>query len=211
MSKIWNRLSQTRDSFKGGLPVWINPPKRKIIGALVMNPLQDMEKISAATPLAFDYALNQAKFLKSWLVISQTDDKVVVKASVATPEIYVGVNVMKCPSTITGTGDAAVVTAITVNDDYTAEITVAKATIGALTEGDFLVEAAEAGTGKAMYAVPTNGVYELSIDDTVGGDVTFVGVAQGNKYLYENTIADMPAIVKAAIQNVEWGKFNQLT
>ena len=51
---------------------------------------------------------------------------------------------------------------------------------------------------------------ELSIEDTIGGDITFVGIAQGNKYLYENTIPAMPDIVKANIKNVEWEVFNEI-
>lgn len=211
MSKIWNRISASHQSFGGGVPVWINPPKRKIVGALVLNPLQDMEKITAATPLAYDASTHTAKFQKAWKVVSQTGNIVVLKATAATPEIYAGVNVMKIPSTITGTGKGVTVSAVEQNaETNTVSITVAAVDIGELVEGDFLVEASKAGTGATMYAVPSNGVYELSIDDTLGGDITFVGIAQGNKYLYGNTIADIPDLIKNAIKDVEWEQFNQI-
>lgn len=204
MSKIWNRISSKRQSFGGGVPVWINPPKRKIVGALVMNPLQDMEKVSAATPLEYDRALHQAKFLKSWVVVSQDGDKITLKATKRSPEIYAGINVMKAPATLDGTGQSGVVTAVVENaSNNTVEITVADVVVVA---NDFLVEADSVSATAKMYAIPN----ELSIDDTVGGDITLVGIAQGNKYLYENTIPAMPAIVKAAIKDIEWELFNEI-
>lgn len=211
MSKIWNRISSTLKEFGGGAPVWINPPKRKIVGALVLNPLQDMEKISAATPLAYDNSLHQAKFQKAWEVVSQTENEVVLKATKRSPEIYVGINVMKAPATITGTGGAVAVTAVVQNAaNNTVTITAASLTLGTVVAGDFLVEAASAGAAVQMYAVPANGVYELSIDDTIGGDITFTGIAQGAKYLYDNTIPAIPPVIKAAIKDVEWEKFNEV-
>lgn len=204
MSKIWNRISSKRQSFGGGVPVWINPPKRKIVGALVMNPLQDMEKVSAATPLEYDRTLHQAKFLKSWVVVSQVGEKITLKATKRSPEIYAGINVMKAPATLDGTGQSGVVTAVVENaSNNTVEITVADVVVVA---NDFLVEADSVSATAKMYAIPN----ELSIDDTVGGDITLVGIAQGNKYLYENTIPAMPAIVKAAIKDVEWELFNEI-
>lgn len=204
MSKIWNRISSKRQSFGGGVPVWINPPKRKIVGALVMNPLQDMEKVSAATPLEYDRALHQAKFLKSWVVVSQVGEKITLKATKRSPEIYAGINVMKAPATLDGTGQSGVVTSVVENaSNNTVEITVADVVVVA---NDFLVEADSVSATAKMYAIPN----ELSIDDTVGGDITLVGIAQGNKYLYENTIPAMPAIVKAAIKDVEWELFNEI-
>lgn len=204
MSKIWNRISSKRQSFGGGVPVWINPPKRKIVGALVMNPLQDMEKVSAATPLEYDRTLHQAKFLKSWVVVSQDGEKITLKATKRSPEIYAGINVMKAPATLDGTGQSGVITAVVENaSNNTVEITVADVVVVA---NDFLVEADSVSATAKMYAIPN----ELSIDDTVGGDITLVGIAQGNKYLYENTIPAMPAIVKAAIKDVEWELFNEI-
>lgn len=204
MSKIWNRISSKRQSFGGGVPVWINPPKRKIVGALVMNPLQDMEKVSAATPLEYDRTLHQAKFLKSWVVVSQVGEKITLKATKRSPEIYAGINVMKAPATLDGTGQSGVITAVVENaSNNTVEITVADVVVVA---NDFLVEADSVSATAKMYAIPN----ELSIDDTVGGDITLVGIAQGNKYLYENTIPAMPAIVKAAIKDVEWELFNEI-
>lgn len=206
MSKIWNRHSSTKQSFGGGVPVWITAPKRKIVGARVLNPLKDMEKISAATPLEYDNAVHQAKFLKCWEVVSQAGAVITLKATNRTPEIYAGVNVMLAPETLTGTGLSAIVLGVVENAiAHTVAVTVSDPLLVAVA-GDFLVEAAEAGADSAMFAIPN----ELSIDDTVGGDVTFVGIAQGNKYLYENTIPAMPAIVKAAIKDVEWERFNEV-
>lgn len=211
MSKIWNRISSTLKEFGGGAPVWINPPKRKIVGALVLNPLQDMEKISAATPLAYDNSLHQAKFQKAWQVVSQTGDAVVLKATKRSPEIYVGINVMKAPATVSATGTGVAVTAAVQNaENNTVTITAAAVSLGTVEAGDFIVEASGIGATATMYAVPANGIYELSIDDTIGGDITFTGIAQGTKYLYDNTIPVIPPVIKAAIKDVEWEKFNEV-
>ena len=209
MPKIWNRIKFSRDKFGGGLPVWIVPPKRRIAGALVLNKLQDMEKISAFTPLSYDSAQHQAKFQKAWEVLSKDGDEVVLRATVLSPEIYPGMNIMICPETITGTGAGVAVTAVEQDaDNYT--VTVTAAGLGEVEAGDAVVEAAGVGAAVQMYAVPANGVYEVSIDDTVGGDITFTGIAQGNKYVYENNVPFIPDVIKAAIHDVQWEKFNQL-
>lgn len=206
MSKIWNRLSFKKESFGGGVPVWINPPKRKIIGALVSNPLRDGEKISAATPVEYTTSTHTAKFLKAWEVVDvdSTSGDITLKITKRSPELYAGMNVMIAPSTVSGTGTGYAVT--TVTEDAANGVVVINETGLEPDKGDFLVEASKAGATASMYCIPT----ELSIEDTIGGDITFVGIAQGNKYLYENTIPAMPDIVKANIKNVEWEVFNEI-
>lgn len=61
---------------------------------------------------------------------------------------FVGDVLMKAPSTVTGTGTAVTVTAVEKGDGiFTLTLSAA---IGALSKGDILVEAVEAGSGKKM-------------------------------------------------------------
>lgn len=211
--KIWNRHSTTSQKVGGGVPVWVEPPKRKTIGGMVLNKLQDMEKLSAATPCEYDYKLKTAKLFKCWQVASVTADGtnsiVSVKATERSPELYAGMVIMKMPATLTGTGKAVVVGAVTENaETHLATFTVVTADFDAVVAGDFICESASAvaGSAKAIYCVPN----ELTLEDTIGGTMNTVGIARGEKYLYENTIAAMPAIVKANLKSVEWDWFQEI-
>lgn len=79
---------------------------------------------------------------------------------------------------------------------------------GGLIVGAYLVQSASAtaGAGKLPYCVPTS----LTIDDTVKGDYNSVGIAIGPKYVYENTIPYLPAIVAAGIPMLEYHKFAEM-
>ena len=154
MSKIWNRLSFKKESFGGGVPVWINPPKRKIIGALVSNPLRDGEKISAATPVEYTTSTHTAKFLKAWEVVDvdSTSGDITLKITKRSPELYAGMNVMIAPSAISGTGTGYAVTAVT--EDAENGVVVINETGLEPAKGDFLVEASKAGATASMYCIP---------------------------------------------------------
>ena len=59
---------------------------------------------------------------------------------------------MVMPSTLTGTGTAVSITDID-NSNSSYDVITVDATLGALSAGDILAEAAEAGSGKALMAV----------------------------------------------------------
>lgn len=205
----WN--SQLTSSIKvgGGLPVWGVYPERRIAGGIVKNTLVKGEKVSAGTPIEFTYTSKEVKFLKCWEIktstVSDTNTIVVLKKTFLTPAIKTGDVVMVMPSTMTETGKATVVGTVTASEtEYS--ITFVTANMDALTVGLFLVESssATAGSGKSIYCQPTN----LAIEDTIAGDANELGIPRGLKYIFENCIPAMPAVVKANIALVEWESFN---
>lgn len=213
MGKIWNRLSSNRLKVGGGVPVWCMAPQRRLIGGIVLNELQDMERLSAGSPVAYDGLKHEAKFLKCWVVKgTPTADGgytvVTLMATERSPEVYAGMNVMKCPSVLTGKGKGAVITKVEQSaETNTVRIWVATASFDSVADGDFVLESAGAGASVSAYCVPNT----LSIDDTVGGGGTFVGVAllKGLKYVYKNTIPAMPKVVSDGIANLEFDLFNE--
>ena len=206
---LWNQYKTTSDSVGGGVPVWAVQPERRISGGLVQNTLVVGEKISAGTPLYYDYAAHTAKLLRCWKIKTATvngsnTDLVLYRTSL-TPEIRVGMNIMVAPATVSGTGKSVTVTAVnsSVADQYS--LSVVTANMDALAANGFLVEAASQGAAVQMYCIPNN----LSIEDTIGGDQNTIGVPRGMKYVFENTIPAMPTVVKNNIAYVEWESFNE--
>lgn len=212
MNHIWNRMKTDRYKVGGGTPVWLTPPEAKLIGGMVMNPLQDMEKVSAGSPVEYDRKLRQIKFLKCWKVKSATvsgaNTVIVVKATSISPELYAGMVIMKMPDTLDGKGKAVLVGKVTEDAEKNeVSFTVKTADIDEVLKDSDLVESSstEAGADKEIYCKPTT----VSIADTIGGDQTFADVPLGMNYIYENCIAAMPDVVKNAIQNMEWEWFNE--
>lgn len=207
----WNKQSTTTMKVGGGVPVWAEFPKRRIAGGMIKNTRVNGEKLSAGSPVEFDYKTKEAKILKCFEIKTSTVDGtntvVVLNKTFLTPALYSGMVLMVMPTTMTGTGKAAVVGAVT-ESETSLTVTFATADMDALTVGKFLVQSssATAGTGKSIYCQPTN----LSMEDTIAGDQNELGIPWGFKYIFENTIPAMPAVVKANIANVEWESFNEL-
>lgn len=207
----YNQKVSRSQEVSGGIPVWVRIPEKRVVGWLLKNSLKFNEVVASGSPIEYDYKTHEGKILKCFEVISATagtdSDVIVLKKAARTPLLYSGMNVMVCPSSLTGKG-----TAITLSDsmievgetDYT--LTVPSNALGALTSvkaGSFIVEAADAGASKAMYAIPN----ELTVDDTIGGDQNVGSIAFGIKNVYENMIPAMPDIVKKNINYVEWEWF----
>ena len=206
----WNQRLTTSLSVGGGTPVWAKLPERRIAGGAIKNTLQIGEKVAAGTPVYFDYVNKEAKLLKCWKIktatVSDTNTVLVLYKTFMTPVLYAGAFIMVMPSTMTGTGKAIAVPTITeAADTYT--ITVVTANVDTLANGGFLVEssATAAGSGKSIYCQPTT----LAIEDTIGGDQNDLGIPLGIKYIFENCIPFIPAVVKANIALVEWESFNE--
>lgn len=206
---LWNQYKTTSTSVGGGVPVWAVQPERRISGGMVQNTLRVGEKVSAGTPLYYDYVTHQAKLLKCWKIktatVSGENTELVLFRTFLTPELYVGINVMVAPSAIGGTGKSVTLTAVDASVESEYKITLVTANVAALAVNGFLVEAASQGAAVQMFCQPDN----LSIEDTIGGDQNSIGVPRGMKYLFENTIAYMPDVVKNNIKNVEWESFNE--
>lgn len=210
---IWNSYSQKSGKFGGVIPVLCAPVLKRQHGARVVNSLNVGERVAAGTPFEFDLATRTAKFLKAWKIksVSVSGDNTVVTIyrTATTPVLNNNAVVMVMPNSLTGTGKAASVGAVTEGDNvYT--VTLATASFDSLKAEGFLVEAKEAGSGKAPYCVPNN----ISTEDTVGGsENTLVDVPRGHIYMYQNTIPAMPAIVKTALNNndiqIAWEMYNE--
>lgn len=207
MPQIWNRYDSKSQSFKGGIPVWVEIPKDRVSGGMVLNKLRDFEVLASGSPVEYDYKSHNAKILKCFEVASvstqDVNSVIVIKKTAKTPMLYAGMNVMVAPSSINGTGKAVVLNSVDESVDGQYTITVPTANIDAVSTGKFIVEAESAGTGKHMFAQPNN----LTKEDTVGGEQNTVGIPRGVKYIYENMIPAMPKIVKDNIELVEWEWF----
>lgn len=207
MSQIWNRYHSSYQEIKGGLPVWVEIPKDRVSGGLLLNKLRDMEVLASGSPVEYNYKTHQAKILKCFEVestqISDLNTIITLKRTAKTPMLYAGMNVMVTPSSITGTGKAITLNNVDESEDGKYKITVPTADIDAVSKGKFIVEAEGSGAGKHMFSQPHN----LTKDDTVGGDQNTVGIPRGVKYVYENMIPAMPKIVKDNIELVEWEWF----
>ena len=217
--KIWNSFTTTTQSVGGTLPLLAAPCSKRMHGAVVSNDLAIGERIAGGTPMYFNIADRTVKFLKAWKVktvtanaVAGTTDIVLVKNHIS-PVLKAGMVIMAMPSAIAGTGKAVVCGTVT-EAEYTYTITVTTADFDKVEAGDYIVESSSAiaGSGKAIYCQPNS----ISIEDTVGGDVTLVDIPRGVLYMYKNTIPDCPDAVITNIQNggdihIVWEMFNEIT
>ena len=125
------------------------------IGGMLKNPFKGKAKMYAGDLMEYrtdETGMNPVLYLlKTFEVAAETeaeDTSVKIVADGYRHIPFVGDVLMKAPSTLAGTGTAVTVTGVTKGDgEYTLALSGA---IGALSEGDILVEAVEAGSGKAM-------------------------------------------------------------
>lgn len=201
MAQVFNRYSNSSQTVGGGAPVWVRIPEKRVGGWLLENKLRDFEVLASGSPVEYDYKTHKAKVLKCFEVSASSEGVITLKKTARTPMLYAGMNVMVAPSSVTGTGTAVTLTSAMIaetEDSYILTGSGLTASVGA-----FIVEAADAGSSKKMYAIPA----DLTIDDTVGGDQNSGGVASGIKIVYENMIPAMPAIVKKNISFVQFEWF----
>jgi uncharacterized protein with beta-barrel porin domain len=213
MSQDWNAYNSSSASFGNSVPVWVKTPKRLESGGLIdKTNLVAGEIISAASPFAFNTTTKAAKLLKIFKVkaveVISTDTKITVYAIGNLPKLHNGDFVMVLPSTLAGTGKAVAVASLDLTVEGEASFTVATANIDSVAAGTYLVQssATAAGSSKSIYCIPNT----LSIDDTIVGNQNSIGLARGEKYLYENTAPWLPAIVAAAIPMLELHHFNEV-
>lgn len=191
--------------------IWVSMPEVRNVYWVLKNNLKAGEVIYSGSPIEYNYKTREGKILKCFEIILATtgtdSDVIVLKKTARTPQLYSGMNVMVCPSTLTGKG-----TAITLSDsmikvgEYDYTLTIPTGALGVLTSvkaGSFIVEAADAGAYKAMYAIPN----EFIVDDIVGGEQNAGMITYGFKNIYENIISAMPDIVKDNIKYVIWEWF----
>ena len=210
---IWNSYGKRSQKFGGTIPILCQGCLKRQYGASVVNDLVIGERVAGGTPFEFDLATRTAKLLKAWKIknveVSGDNTIVTLYRTATSPVLHKSTVLMVVPSSLTGTGKAALAGNIEEGDNvYT--VTLATASFDALKVDGFLVEAKEAGTGKGMYCIPNY----ISTEDVVkGSEGTFVDLPRGHVYMYQNTIPAMPEIVKAAMFNndiqVCWELYNE--
>lgn len=197
----FNQYVHKSQTVGGGAPVWVRIPEKRVGGWLLVNKLQPNEVLSSGSPVEYDYKTHKAKVLKCFEVASVEGNAITLKKTARTPMLYAGMNIMVAPNALDGAGAAVTLSSAMIAEREDAYVITTDALDAKA--GDFLVEAAGAGAGQKMYAIPN----DLTVDDTVGGDQNSGGVASGIKILYENLIPAMPAIVKANIKFVQFEWF----
>lgn len=198
-----NAYSHKSMQVGGATPFIIDPEllKMRLIGGIVKNNLDEGEKIAAGTTFNFNASTHEVKFLKVWEVKSvdagDSETSIVIKKTFQTPKLKADTVIMVAPSAIDGTGKAVAAGTVTESDNaYT--ITVANSAIDAVAAGTLLVEAAEAGAGKAMYCQPNNILHR----DFIAGNQQNLGDAVwGFFHAYINTINPIPAAVLANLND----------
>ena len=210
----WNSYSKQSAKFGGTIPVLCQPALKRQHGATVVNEnLVEGERVAAGTPMEFDLATRTAKLLKAWKIkaveVSGSNTVVTLHKTAVSPVLHNNTVVMVMPATLEGTGKAALCGVVTEGENiYT--VTLATSSFDTLAVGGFLVEAKEAGSGKAPYCKPNH----ITTEDVIKGtENTLVDVMRGHIYMYLNTIPAMPEVVKAAMFNndiqVSWEMYNE--
>jgi hypothetical protein len=214
MEKHYNSSSTYSMKVGGTLPFLLDAVKYRVHGAEVKNTLVEGEKIAAGTPVEYTLSTHQAKFLKVWKVKSVEADAsngttvVTLFKNAITPKITATTVVMVAPSTIAGTGKAVAVGTLT-ETDTTISFTVTTTSIDSVTANALLVEAAEAGSAKAMYCKPGT----LSVEDIIAGGIyTLVDVPVGIVHAHQNCANPYPDAVLANLNDsilMVWEWFNE--
>ena len=140
-------------------------------GGQVMNPFKGAAKLFAGDLMEIRYdekGLNPSIYLlKTYKVKSLASTTLKIYRDRYSHIPFVGDVLMKAPATIGGTGGATAISAVKKSTDAGTDvwdITLADTNIGTLADGDILVEAVEAGTGKAMLVKTINAVAACDYD-----------------------------------------------
>lgn len=184
-----------------------------LFGGQVKNPFKGAAKIFAGDLMEYrtndDGVKPEIYILKTFKVKSSVSTTLKIYRDGFKHIPFVGDILMKAPASIGGTGGATAVTAVkkTTDDGGNVwEITLADTNIGTLSDGDILVEAAEAGTAKAMLVKNINAVapcdydflYEpvadASSDDDFESARYFLTPALGGN-MFKSKMSPLPACV----------------
>ena len=158
--------------------------------------------IAVGSPVEMNSEAHTAKILNFYKVHTtitsgSTELKLVVLPGL--PRLIAGVFVMPPPATLAGTGAAVTVGAVTQGTEYDT-ITIVANSLGVLTAGDLIVEAAATGAGKALYAIP-NSLTANDVHVDVNTDyATVAGVYSGSVYAKRTPL--MTAVVKANMPRI---------
>lgn len=201
--------AQASQSFNGMTPVWMPQVQVGVLpggGQLAAEYLVANTLIPAGTPI-YQASIGGVQIplevFELTADVSTADTNITVKKGnlgtvPTTDHVF-----MVCPTSgLTGT--AAANSAVAINASGYYDISIVAGSIGAASEGDYLVLAVEAGANKAMYA-PANGLllHDVYIgQDAIAAHVTVVDEG----VVLEDRIPIVPANIKATLPNVKFRK-----
>jgi hypothetical protein len=206
MNATGNSYGSKASAFGGGFPVWrsVDINGKWQSGGVIANLPPVGSVIPAGSPVEINTETHVAKLLNFFKVhttidASATELKVVVLDGL--PRLKEGNFIGVPAATASGTMTAITVGAVTQGAEYDT-ITIVANSLGALTAGDLLVEAAATGSGKAPYAVPNALTYAdvyLKEGDTAA---TVAGVHTGTVYAKRTPF--MSTAVKANLAGIKF-------
>lgn len=189
-------------SFGGGIPVWVEILGKWQAGGKVTNLPAADSVIAAGSPVNIDTAAHTAKvlnFYKVYETITSGSTELKISVLPGLPRLKAGVFVMPVPATLAGTGTAVTVGAVTQGTDFDT-IAIEADSLGVLTAGDLIVEAAATGATQGLYCIPNcltqEDVY-VDADTTVA---TVAGVYSGKVYAARTPL--MSTVVKAGLPQI---------
>ena len=200
------------------------------VGGVVVNPFKGNAKIFAGDLLEYNPGITEdvgatVKIIKTYAVAKATtgatDTEILIERNGYRHIPFVGDIIMAAPSKLTGTGTGATVTAVEKATDDTAgdvwKLTLSGA-IGALKQGDVLVEATSADA-KATPVVTNPNTYAMCDYDFIfnpaASDDDFEGarylmtpcLASPSTILYADRMSPLPPAVKALNKSLVPGWF----
>lgn len=188
-------------------------------GGKLLNPFKGNAKIFAGDLIEYNPGINTdegatVKIMKTYEVAKAdtagTATEVLITRDGYKHIPFVGDNIMIAPSKLDGTGTAVTVTAVEATTEDDAEVwkLTLSAALGKVAEGDVLVEAAEAGSGKKAMVTNPNAYAQCDYDflfTPASSDDPFEGarymltpfIANGGTTLYIDKMSPIPPAVKA--------------
>lgn len=132
-------------------------------GGVFVTKFEPGDKVYQGDLCEFSLLNRTIKVLRTFVVaknVTDTDTEILLKRNGYLHIPHTGMNLMKAPSALDGTGAAGAITNVVATTDGVLgdvySLTIAANALGVLTAGDILVEAVEAGAGKAMYVTNPN-------------------------------------------------------
>ena len=198
-----NTFGRKAATFDSGFPVFRGIPERVVGIGKLLNAFVAGDTYPVGSPCSLE-AGNAVKILPVWKVkatsVATTNTIITVFASDDLHTIKAGKIVMVVPATISGTGKAFAVTAVTNTIDGEQTFTVPTASIDAIVVGTFLALSASATeqAAQALYCQPTHLTYsQVSIET---GDTIATASPVYKGYVFEKRLPFLPAVVKANIK-----------
>ena len=199
MKNYGNSFNNDSQSYAAGkVPIWLHVDEFYPAGC-TLNGQKQGDTIPVGTPVAVSKMGGEATVLETFEVVgsvSSSDTSVVLKSVGGAVQPAKDIVVGKVGSNGT-IAKALALPAVTSESDGEYTFTIEANSLGTLSNGDILVIASEAGSGKAP-AYPTGLLYEDVYIGNVGATGTIVTKGQ----VLADRIADVPAIYKPYLTNI---------